>query len=267
MEISHEDAIAMVKGESTGRLKKRVSDMLQRKLMRLLQNNTRLLKSPNPKLSSVGDMLEELVKEERNDAIRSQARDTRPEPGITRRTLEAWLKALRILGVADKVTDKKKRYYYYKTSSDPHFFLKKILEPELHEMKMDDGSFEFTGVPFAEAEETKGVHIIDATAALFGTQTKFFTRLPKVRKLEKTDLLERLANGIEWELRDQFKKVYRFQKGVKPGKQMIEISNEKLEKVKDKLKGMKLVFVYVLDGSKIWTEEIPARPEVTDSDK
>jgi len=260
----------MAKTEKKERLKKKEVKAVRARLIDLLQKNARNMReykrilkdSPHARdrkkcaskeLKSVEDIITELYK-------------CQSPKKLGRKTLSNWLEELRTQGSVRKERVGKSMIYFYREYSNPRFFWEEILDPKLHSMKIDDGRPEAWPFTFAKAEDGKSLFCITARAAILGAGTRFLTRFswkprtdPFPEKEPVKDLLDFFVEKVDLKLKNQFKRVYKSSNGVSIDGDVMKVSNEKLEQIKKRLKGTKLAFICVLDGSDFSTIDVPAK--------
>jgi len=260
----------MAETEKEERLKKKEVRAVRALLIDLLQENARnmreyrkVLKDSPHARKRKGDVSKQLKSVE---SILTELSKYLGKTRLGRRTLSKWLERLREQGNVQKEYVGKSMIYFYREHSNPRSFWEEVLDPKLHSMKIDDGRPGAWPLVFAKSEDGTRVFAIAARAAVLGAGTRFLTRFsweprtnPFPRKEPVEDLLDFFIDEVDLELRDRFKRVYRSSKGVSIDDGVMKVSNEKLEQIKGKLKGTRLAFICVLDGSDFSTIDVPAK--------
>lgn len=230
-----------------GRLKKEYSNKIREKLLDVLQTNANAITDGQKTPLNLTQIFDE---------INNFLNETGTGIALERRSIHNLLREYSDMGIVDKKKGegekRRERYYYYKKHSSPSLFWHMTLEPFLHSMKVRNGLISFGTFPFgriAESESApKKLVGIRMKAALIGNGIDIVSKLPW--EDHARDIMEPLIQDVE----ENLKKEFRFHYGIN-GSDNIHSATAKL--LAKKLKGKKLAFIYVLDGSEFITYEFP----------
>jgi len=196
------------------------------------------------------------------DGIYWKIREAFPDEDLTLRTLYNWLKEFVELGICDKIAKNRYRYYYLKGGLNPAFFWKEILEPSLHMMRVDNGmtcsgSF-ILGKEKRPKNKPELIVGIPFKAAILEAGIDITSMLPEEEV--PRDILGQFFNSIDFNIRKELYLRYNIRK-TSSGEKFEEISHEKLEELKNQLKGKKLAIIFFLDASEFLTQVLPPKDE------